>query len=222
MSRQNQENRKSIPLPEKLSGKHISIFMGSVWVLGALVVGFLGGIWFADNAHNQLSNPMTNVSVNPGTAMDVTQKETMPGPVNIDTPQAIAKMEEILKSDPNNLQLLIHLGNLYYNSHNPEKAIATYERALALDRKNPDVLTDCGSMYRELKNYNKALAYFKEASQISPQHYQSWFNMGITYREDLKQYQKAIDAWNQLLVNNPNSPNAAQVREEIQKTKALL
>lgn len=222
MNRQKLENHKSIPSPVKSSGRTFSISKVTLFVLSALIVGFIGGIWFADNAHNQLSNPVINVSANPGMTMDVTQKETMPGPVNMDASQAIVKMEEILKSDPNNVELLIHLGDLYYNVHNPEKAVATYERALALDPKNPDVLTDCGSMYRELKNYDKCLAYYKQAAQISPQHYQSWFNMGITYRDDLKQYQKAIDAWNQLLANNPNSPNAAQVRDEIQKTRALL
>jgi tetratricopeptide (TPR) repeat protein len=150
------------------------------------------------------------------------QKGAMPGPVNMDTQQAIVKMEEMLKSEPNNVQLIVHLGNLYFDTNNPQKAVDTYEKALVIDRKNADVLTDCGVMYRALKKYDKALAYFKEATQVEPTHFQSWYNMGIVYREDLKQYQKAIDTWNQLLVKIPNSEHAAQVQADIQKTKDLM
>ena len=222
------QNKKSEPV-SKSSGKTTSTMSttkATIFVVIALVVGFVGGIKFADNANqkltvNAISNTPTNMAM-PQMGMPGSMSGMSPGQVNIDKQQAISKMEEMLKADSSNVQLLVHLGNLYYDTQNPQKAVEAYERALAIDRKNPDVLTDCGVMYRALKKYDKALACFKEATQISPKHFQSWYNMGIVYREDLKQYQKAIDTWNQLLVNIPDSENAAQVKEDIAKTKALF
>ena len=222
-SKQEQDLSKSSNSKQIPNKRSFTLSQAILLVIVALIIGFLGGIKFTDYANKKYlgSNPILpmNMSQNP---MPGSLGKMPPGEVKMDPLEAIQKMEQMLISDPKNLQILTHLGNLYYDTDNPQKAVETYEKALAINRNNPDVLTDCGIMYRQLKNYDKALAYFKEATQIAPSHFQSSFNMGIVYRDDLKQYQKAIDTWNQLLTHAPNSPMSTQVKAEIQKTKEML
>ena len=144
------------------------------------------------------------------------------GPAKIKREEAIQKMEAMLKSDPNNLMALTHLGNFYHDTNQPKKAIEMYERAIKLDPNNPDVITDCGIMYRELKRFDKAIEYFKRATKISPTHFQSWFNLGVVYRNDKKDYKKAIDAWQKAISLNPNLSEAENIRAEIAAMKEVL
>ena len=225
----NSTNRKGKSGTQPTQRKTVSISKTMIFVGIALVVGFIGGILFADNANKQMQavNSMQMMANNPAMgnmqSMDVSMGRGMaPGPVNMDTQQAIVKMESMLKSDPNNVQLMTHLGNLYFDTHNPQKAVETYEKVLEIEPNNPNVLTDCGIMYRQLKKPDKALAYFKKANKLDPSHFQSAYNMGIVYREDLKQYQKAIDVWNKLLTQKLTPAQTAQVRTDIQNTKALM
>lgn len=144
------------------------------------------------------------------------------GPAKINREEAIKQMEEMLKQDPNNLMALIHLGNFYQDSSQPQKAVEMYERAIKVDPNNPDVITDCGIMYRDLGQFDKAIEYFNRSLKLNPNHFQSWFNLGVVYRNDKKDYPKAIAAWQKALSINPNMPGADEIRTEISQMQELL
>ena len=91
----------------------------------------------------------------------------MPQPA---TGEELARLEAVVEKEPRNLQALIALGNLYFDSGQPAKAIDAYGRALAIDPRNPDVRTDLGIMYRAVKNYDKAVKEFREAARLDPKH----------------------------------------------------
>ncbi|MBK8727581.1 MAG: tetratricopeptide repeat protein [Holophagaceae bacterium] len=146
---------------------------------------------------------------------------TAPAPVP--TPQQAARifeMEQIVAREPGNALAWIQLGNDYFDSHQAAKSIAAYGKALAIDPKNPDVLTDQGVMYRQTGEFQKAIANFEKAVRLDPKHAQSQYNIGIVYSEDLKQPDKAIKAWTQLMQSNPGSPQAEQARHAIEAVKA--
>jgi tetratricopeptide (TPR) repeat protein len=69
----------------------------------------------------------------------------------------LSHLQNILKEDSDNLKALISLGNLYFDSNEPQKAIDMYRRALKIDPANADVRTDMATMYRNLKDYDKAV-----------------------------------------------------------------
>jgi cytochrome c-type biogenesis protein CcmH/NrfG len=206
--------------------KTYSIKLVVIFIVVALAIGFIGGMKFSERASRQLlghdahmpgNMPMMEGSMPPGM-----EQQMPPGPANIDIQQAIPRMEELLVKNPNNVELIIHLGNLYYDTHQAEKAVKTYEKALAVDRKNPNVLTDCAVMYRELKETTKAEAMLKEAQKLDPAHFQSKYNLGIIYREDYKQYAKAMDTWKELERMNLTPEQSEQVKKEIEQTRSLM
>src|SRR5574341_149293 len=103
----------------------------------------------------------------------------------------IEELKKTVEKDPENLQALITLGNLYYDASKFEEAVVYYQRALKLDPKNPDVWTDMGTMYRQLGNIDSSLICYQKAVQFNPQHKSGWFNLGIVYLFDKKEIGRA-------------------------------
>lgn len=110
------------------------------------------------------------------------------------------------------------LGNLYFDTSQPNKAIGAYEHALAIAPSNPDVLTDLGIMYREIHDYGKAVECFRKASAIVPAHANALFNEGVVFAMDLKKKDEAIAAWERLLKLNPGAtaPDGKKVAEMVE------
>ena len=117
----------------------------------------------------------------------------------------ILQHEQDLQKNPNDAEAWAHLGNLYYDAHEPQKSVNAYERSLALAPGNTSVLVDCGVMYRELNQYDKALEYFSKALSIDPKHEIAHFNTGIVLYHDLKKTQEGLDAWRRLITLNPQA-----------------
>ncbi len=118
---------------------------------------------------------------------------------------SILQHEEQVRKDPQNMDAWIHLGNLYFDTDQPQKAVNSYEKALAIKSDQPDVLVDCGVMYRELKQYDKALEYFRKALLVNPRHEFALFNSGIVLYHDMDRREDGLNAWRELVRVNPEA-----------------
>jgi cytochrome c-type biogenesis protein CcmH/NrfG len=176
----------------------------------ALAVGFFGGVMFA-----------------------ILRSETaaLPGPAPIDVPQAqvsqpdksrmIEALEDETAKNPQNLQVWIQLGNEYFDSNQYEKAIQAYQKALELNPADANVWTDLGIMYRRNGNPQKAIECFDKAIAADPKHEPSRLNKGIVLLHDMKDFDGAIKAWEELLAVNPiaMAPTGRSVDEMVQQMK---
>jgi tetratricopeptide (TPR) repeat protein len=134
------------------------------------------------------------------------------------TPQLadqISALEQLVKADPKNRDAWVHLGNAYFDAHQPKPSVDAYARALALQPDDANVLTDQGVMYRELHDYDKALRNFQRASQLQPTHVQSLYNQGVVYAFDLHDRAKAVEIWNRVIQLAPASEDAARARSAL-------
>lgn len=141
------------------------------------------------------------------------------------TPYYYGLIEEyrtILAEDPNNLAAVIALGNAYFDSGQWQEAIHMYERALAINPRSADVLTDMGTAYRNMGRPDRALAEYRLALALEPGHAAARYNLGAVYAYDVKDYRRAINAWEQLLRQAPNYPEADAMRAVISKFKKTL
>ena len=175
----------------------------------ALVVGFLGGVFYSALQ----SGPTGSVQ----TASTPPQQQQQQAGMSNEQARAILDLEQEVAVNPTNVNAWTQLGHVYFDTNNPPKAIRAYEKSLELNPNNPDVLTDLGVMYRRNGQPEKALAAFEQAMTVAPNHEQSRFNKGIVLRYDLNDREGAVKAWEELLKINPNAmaPNGIHVSEAI-------
>ncbi|MEA3543984.1 MAG: hypothetical protein U9R69_02045 [Thermodesulfobacteriota bacterium] len=144
----------------------------------------------------------------------------LPAPAPVVNQQQQTKiLEGIVTREPDNRNAWIRLGHDFFDSDQPVKAIDAYSRALELNGNDPDILTDQGVMYRRVGWFDKAISNFEKASRIDKNHQQSLYNLGIVYRYDLHDFDKAVIAWEKFISIDPGSPGASQIRSEIELLK---
>lgn len=129
----------------------------------------------------------------------------------------ILQLEQAVLKDPQDLQSLIQLGNMYFDTHDHKGAIVAYQKALAIKPDNADVLTDLGIMFRDEKMYEQALDSFQKAIKVNSKHQNALFNKGVVLFFDMNRLDEGRAAWRELLVVNPGAktPDGKSVRELI-------
>ena len=143
----------------------------------------------------------------------------MPGDTAVmqDVMHQIAHIKGVLARDSGNYDAWLSLGNLYFDANKPDEAIIHYRRALAIRPGDPDVLTDLATMEREAGRPDSAVAILRGVLAADSMRMQSWFNLGVIYRFDLKQPREAVAAWKKFLSLNPPREHADAIRQEIEQ-----
>jgi tetratricopeptide (TPR) repeat protein len=142
--------------------------------------------------------------------------------INLSALNEIENYKEILRKDPNNLQALINIGNLYFDTRQDLAAIEHYRRALSLDPRNVNVRTDLAVCYRRSGNPDRAIEELKKVISIDPRHPQSRYNLGVILIHDKNDIEGGIQAWEALLENIPEYRYRDSLKAEIAKMRAMV
>ncbi|HKQ33345.1 MAG TPA: tetratricopeptide repeat protein, partial [Thermodesulfobacteriota bacterium] len=117
-------------------------------------------------------------------------------------PEALAKLQESIKTDPDFAPSFTLLGKIYASSQDPkerEQAVGILERAIQLDPDDAESLLFLGIMDTEAGNYDSAEARFKKITELYPDNEKSFFFLGKLYSEKgdyaraEENYKKALD-----------------------------
>jgi tetratricopeptide (TPR) repeat protein len=127
-----------------------------------------------------------------------------------------APLEEQLKSDPKNANLLIQIGNLYYDAQQYPAAVNYYGQALAVQPSNAAVRTDRGTAYWYMGNADSALKEFDTAIGFESNNPNTLFNRGLVRWQGKRDGSGALSDWKQLLATNPNY----EARNKVQQMMA--
>ncbi len=225
--------RTVIPAEKKAgSGTRISIPTCMAGMFLSLVLGIYLGTLLPETLHQLDKRDTASVPVKNETGIktagipeknqSMSGKEPSPPQAgfNSNLAKQLAELEKAVRDDPSEANW-IGLGNLYFDTAQPEKAVHAYEHALAIRPANPDVLTDLGIMYRELRQPNKALECFRAASNIDPNHVNALFNEGVVLAYDLDDKADAVKAWEKLVKIKPEarSPSGQSVTSLIEEMR---
>jgi tetratricopeptide (TPR) repeat protein len=142
--------------------------------------------------------------------------------VNLNALSEIENYKAILRRDPNNLQALINIGNLYFDTRQDLLAIEHYQRSLSLDPRNVNVRTDMAVCFRRRGNPDKAIEELKKVISIDPRHPQSRYNLGVILIHDKNDIEGGIQAWEGLLENVPDYPYRDSLKTEITRMRAMV
>jgi len=129
--------------------------------------------------------------------------------------QQVAPMLRQLKDDPTNPDLLVAVGNTYYDAHRYHEAVTHYDRALKIRPGDTSVRTDLGTAYWYLGDPDRAISEFNTVLAKEPAKANALFNLGVVEWEGKMDSKAALAAWQKLIATNPGYENRAQVERMI-------
>jgi cytochrome c-type biogenesis protein CcmH/NrfG len=129
-----------------------------------------------------------------------------------------APLLEKLKSDPNNSDLLIQVGNLYKGTHQFKEAAGYYDKVLHVDPKNVAIRTEMASCLYYNGDVDGAISQLQQALHYDPKDANSLFNLGMIKWQGKQDSKGALAAWQQLLKSNPQL--SADRKATVQKLMA--
>ena len=197
---------------QAMVSKGSAVIVAVLGMLGGLFIGWQGALMYMsqelaqsrESAMHQNAPPAGMPAGMPG-GMPGAAPGAMPGGQGAELMAQAKSLEAKVAANPNDIQAVVSLANLYFDQGMHQKAIATYERALKMKNDMPDVWTDLGVMYRAEKRYQDALAAFSTAVTLDPKHEIARLNSGIVRLTDLNDTPGALQAWKDLLAINPEA-----------------
>jgi cytochrome c-type biogenesis protein CcmH/NrfG len=130
-----------------------------------------------------------------------------------------ASLLDKLKSDPADPELLISIGNIYYDAQQYPIAIDFYGRALKATPSDAAVRTDMATAYWYMGDADSAIAEFNKALSYAPNNPNTLFNLGVVKWKGKVDAAGAIADWKTLLAAHPNYEGKDQVQQMMAEAK---
>lgn len=203
--------KKQAPAQAATQSPLIVVLSGAIF----LVIGLIVGYYFGRQAA-PASAGAAPVAQAPSSASG--NQSAMVDPMVLSENES--RLKTSLGSNPKDLNALIQLGNLYYDSNRFGDAVDYYGRALDLDPRNVSVRTDRGTSYWSLGQADAAIAEFQKSLAVDPSHGQTLYNLGVVYLHGKNNPAEARKTWERLLATNPNYPERSKVQAQIDELRA--
>jgi lipopolysaccharide biosynthesis regulator YciM len=129
------------------------------------------------------------------------------------TSEAISLFEKTLALDPNHLDSLLWLGNIYRVERNYPEAIRLHQKARGIEERNIEVLLALANDLEGAKRFEEALQTLKNVLKLDPGHLTALMRKRDLYMR-LEKWSDALDIQQRLM--------KATLSEQDQKTEAGL
>jgi len=127
--------------------------------------------------------------------------------------QEVNALKRALEQNPQDVQALTRLANMYHDIGEWGQAIGYYEKAVAVRPSDPNLLTDMGTCYLNVNRPDRALELFQKAHAADPSHWQSLFNEAVVLGVHLGRPEEARKALDEVDRIQPNVPGVARLRD---------
>lgn len=130
---------------------------------------------------------------------------------------AIEFLKRANQLKPDSREVIVQLGNAYFDSEKYEEAEKWYSSALAKKADDVDVRTDLGLtfIFRDKPNYDRAIKEFQRSLELNPNHPQTLQNLTVAYTKK-GDATKANDTLAKLEVIDSTNESIKKLREDIQ------
>jgi tetratricopeptide (TPR) repeat protein len=135
------------------------------------------------------------------------------------TDRKVGPLLQQLQTRPNDADLLVNLGNGYYDGQEYSKAIEYYQKALKMRPEDVNVRTDMATAMWYSGDADGAIKQYEQSLKSQPTHAQTLFNMGIVKWQGKKDGKGAIQIWERLLASNPSYPDRPKVQQLLEQVK---
>ena len=172
--------------------------IGSV-LLGALIIGLVFG-WGIELMGDGLAKTKV-VDVSGNISTSAKSVERVDGTHYQDT---IIHYRRILKRDPQNLDSITKLANIYFEMNNYNDAIKYYEMAIKLAPNNASYYNNLGLSYHYINRSQQGLQLIEDGIKVDPYHQRIWLTRGFILATTGK-VTEAVKAWDRAHTLNAES-----------------
>jgi len=173
-----------------------------------LLIGLAGG-WFIRGSQGSSAVPAVAAAQAPNESAAQPSREQMKRMAEKQAEPLLVQ----LRTDPDNQDLLVKIGNIYYDTQQFPTAIEYYQRALKAKPTDTSVRTDMATAYWYAGNPDTAIAEFKHALADEPNKPNTLFNLGVVQWQGKMDVQAALATWQKLLDTNPNYEGKGKIVE---------
>ena len=133
--------------------------------------------------------------------------------------QLMADLQACVANNPNNLDCMLELANLYYDLGQYPQAQTAFEAAVKLDPHNVGALVKLAGSYIRQNKFPEAVTTLEEALRLQPNSPELHLLLGLSLsRLDPPQTDRAVAEWRQVIELDPDSALADQARLYIRET----
>lgn len=189
-----------------------------LFLVAGVLVGFIAGYWLHEEMASRqpprrLPGQVEAGPVGPADPGAGAGAGAMGGMSQADVQELTARVQQ----NPEDADAVLRLAELNHQIANWPRAAQLYERYLALRPDDPGVMSDLGIAYRQMGRMDDALARFDQAQAVAPEHWQSRFNEVIVRAFDLRQFDQARQALDELRRLQPGNPEVERLATEIDR-----
>ena len=192
-----------------------------LFLLIGFAIGF-GGLYTWTKQRAPAVVRATPLAVDPNVPTDLSAAGQSSSPGAAPPPVDMARVQELtqkVKQNPRDFDSIVELGNLNFDQKNYDDAINLYKKALEIRPDAFNTRTDMGTAMFYQNRFDDAIAEFQEVLKGDPKNAQALFNLGVTMLHGKKDPKRAQEYWERMVELNPDHPQAAFVKEQIQKLK---
>ncbi len=131
-----------------------------------------------------------------------------------------AELEAAARAAPDDAVVRVSLGDLYFDARQFETAISWYEEAVAVDPAYVDASTSLAMSWFHAGDTQRAVETFDRSLEIDPAHPRTLLNLGIVRALGLRDLEGALAAWEQVIAAAPDSREALDARELLDRVGA--
>lgn len=132
----------------------------------------------------------------------------------------VGELKQALDRDPENPEILMDIGNAYYDRDDWDNAIKCYEKARRKAPKNPNLLSDLGAAHRNRGEFDTAVAFFQKAREANPDHWQSLLNWLLVETYDRRDARAAQPLMDEVKKRYPEIPQLDKIQEQISSLRS--
>jgi cytochrome c-type biogenesis protein CcmH/NrfG len=134
------------------------------------------------------------------------------------TIQQLADLQACVANNPNNLNCMLDLANLYYDLGQYPQSQTAFEAAVKLDPHNVGALVKLAGSYIRQNNFSQAVTTLEEAVSLQPDSPELHLLLGLSLSKlTPPQMERAVAEWRQVISLDPESALGAQARQYIQE-----
>ena len=183
-----------------------------------LLLGVAGG-WLMRGSQSPAALPAATASASAPGGMGAVNGQPNAEQLRQMADAQAAPLIEKLKLDPKNPDLLVNVGNSYYDAQQYPVAVDYYGRALEMKPSDASVRTDMATAYWYMGDTDRAIAEFNKSLSYEPNKANALFNLGLVKWRGKMDVNGAVADWEKLLATNPNYEGKDKVEQLIAEAK---